>query len=92
MDTMQVVRQGADDAAVDSGTPWRLYVFDDDFAFAETDDTDEAADLDVFVDMPGTCTAEEVRASDLPRVESAWAAADSGGAANDDAANDDDER
>ena len=42
MDTMQVVRQGADDAAVDSGTPWRLYVVDDDFAFAETDDTDEA--------------------------------------------------
>ena len=41
--------------------------------------------------MPGTCTAEEVRASDLPRVESAWAAADSGGAANDDAANDDDD-
>lgn len=84
MNNIQVVRQSADDSAVDSGMPWRVYVVED-FAFAENDDADEAtesADLDVFVDMPGT-DAEAVRASELPHVEGALGAAHRAPAAND---------
>jgi hypothetical protein len=83
MKPKQVLRQGVDEDAVDSGMPWRVYVVDD-FAFAENDDDldDVAEALDVFVDAPGE--SDEVRVSELPEVEAAIADPKAR-AANDDA-------
>jgi hypothetical protein len=75
MENIQVLRQSADEEEVDSGMPWRVYVVED-FAFAESDEDDPSAELDVFVDAPA-------RASQLPDVGATVADLGSG-AANDD--------